>query len=137
MQWPAKAGVALVCILLVLAAASPLIVFFLEFASDPEHLITLSVSDVKLDLATGNATVVLKILYSGTVPLKDFTVYMLGENITVGDVVKGEKMVQFSVGAEQVTAGVGGRASVSEVALSFRIAGVYWVRITVKGSVPR
>ena len=135
MQWPAKAGVAVISALLVIAVASPLIVFFLEFASDPEHLITLSVSDVKLDPATGNATVVLKIGYSGTVPLKDFTVYMLGENITVGDVVKGEKTIQFSVSAEQVTAGAGGRASVSEVALSFRIAGVYWVKITVKGAV--
>lgn len=128
MQWPAKAGIVVVCTTLVLAVVSPLAVFFIELVANPESFLTLSVADQKVDSATGTATLTLTLRYGGTVPLKDFTLSVLGRTVKLGDVGRGERSVQLALSAEDLQ-----RVSNLDIAMSFKIAGIYGLKIYVGG----
>ena len=117
---------ALVSILVVLAVASPLVVFLLEAVSDPQGILRIHVAGMALD-ESGVLMVELVLEYKGSVPLKDFTLEVLGEKVLVGDVVRGNYTVKVRVPElhDPVDA---------SVKAEFKLAGLYSFSINVKES---
>jgi len=119
---PAKLGIAAVSALLVLALLSPLIVFLMEAQRNPEGFMYVKATARPLNGTHVEVTVA--VLYSGTVPLRDFAVTLNGRELAVGDVSRGNNTRVVVLGAGEL-----GGGPLRITALSYRVAGLYYIKV--------
>ena len=119
---PAKLGIAAVSALLVIALFSPLLVFLMEAQGNPEEYMYVKAAARPLNRTHVEVTVA--VLYSGTVPLRDFAVTINEREVAVGDVSRGNN-------TRTVVLGVGdlGSGPLRITALSYRVAGLYYIKV--------
>jgi len=119
---PAKTGIAVVLTLIVLATISPLAIFLIEISQDPNIL---SITDFNIKQLEGNQLeLTITISYSGSVPLKDFTLRILNETIKYGDIARGNYTGRIIISSDRLH---GQELKIEEY--SFKIAGLYRLSI--------
>lgn len=110
-------------VLLILALVEPLAVFFIECLRNPEAL-KVELSEV-LQINSTHSLVSTYIKYSGRVVLKNFKIYMAGEEVEFGEVVAGEYRREIVVPVSLLRESGG-------YDIEFSIAGIYKLREVVR-----
>jgi len=109
---------------MIVGLLSPLIVFALEVINNPMDAISISVGNVEI---SGDKVVVTLILdYRGSVPLADFKMSIGNQTVDFGDVTKGRHEGKLEIPASEAV----DTLLKANVKVSFRVAGIYFVRIT-------
>ncbi len=127
MYTAAKIGVATILTLLIVALVSPLAVFFIEMLSSHQELLTVAPVSVKETNDSKHVNVTLRLNYSGTITLKHLEVILYGVKFTLPEVRKGTYMLSSITEPSKIEEGK------LNVILTFRLAGLYPIKIQVSG----
>jgi len=123
-----KIGVIIIGTLIILTLISPLIIFFTEIITNPEKSPQLRIEQIGYTEDQQYIKLRIKLVYNGTIPLTDFKITLLGEELYFGVVEKGvyEKDVNVSISIIQELS--------REINMYFKIAGIYPVEVRVKAT---
>lgn len=124
---PLKIGVITISTLIILALASPLVIFFTEIITNPEKSPQLRVEQIGYTEDHQHVVLRIELIYNGTVPLTDFKIILLGEELCFGTVKKGVYEKEVNVNFSDI------RDLSKEIYMYFKIAGIYPMEIHVKG----
>lgn len=120
-------GISVVLILLILSVFYPLIIFSLEVMYNP-YLITVSVSVADISVEEQVAVVEITIIYKGCIPIKDLYVKILGLEIPIGSLSKGDtKTSKIKVELREDLENL-----LKSIELEFKLAGLYKLCITLR-----
>jgi hypothetical protein len=122
MYIPAKVGLLIVAFMFLAALVEPLAVFMYEVASDP-NLLSVWFGTPPTLLNSTHVSIPVTISYRGSVNLEDFKLLVGDEVIYFGDISRGNYTKDLLV---PVTARISG------ISLSFKVAGIYTVNLTVE-----
>lgn len=121
---PAKFGFIIVAIMLVAALLSPLLLFFIELTNSPEDFIRFETHVTPSSNGT-TARVSVKLIYNGSVKLTDFILEIYGLEINFGTIERGVYEKAITVTSLNID------NKQSDIVISFKIAGLYPLKITV------
>jgi hypothetical protein len=127
MYTAAKIGVATILTLLIVALIAPLAVFFVEMLSNPQEFLTITPVSIKESSDGKQVNVTLKLVYQGTIMLKDLKVVFYGIKFTLPELRKGTYILSSISESSKIKEGG------SNVTLAFSLDGIYPIKIQVSG----
>jgi uncharacterized protein (DUF58 family) len=127
MYTAAKLGIATILTLLIVALIAPLAIFFVEMLSNPQEFLTLTPVSIK-ELSDGkHVNITLKLVYRGTIPLKDLKATFHGVEFTLPVLRKGTYMLSSVAESSKM------KKNGLSATLIFSLEGLYPIRIQVSG----
>jgi len=123
---PFKIGVITISTLIILALTAPLIIFFTEIITNPEKSPQLRIEQIGYTKDKQHVVLRIKLIYNGTIPLTDFRIMLLGEELYFGIVEKGAYEEEINVSVSDI------QELSREISMYFKVAGMYPIEVHVR-----